>query len=158
VYSLVLIYHRALLVFLRASTLHDDGLPFKPCRLISHVTSTTILFELSKEALFPIATVVAPQVPPCILPGTLMTLVNHQGRSNTQDSVVHFYAISVWLPSDFVYLSYSTIQEIVASTRIEESSPFQLSGYPSCYTINASFIVSCASKPSFHKSRGKISF
>jgi hypothetical protein len=117
------------------------------------MTSRTILFELSKETLFLIATTVALQVSPCILPGTLMTLVNHQGQSNIQDSVVHFYAISVWLPSDFVYLSYSTIQEIVASTRIEESSPFQLSGYPSCYTINASFIISCASKPSFHKSR-----
>jgi hypothetical protein len=124
VYSLVLIYHRALLVFLRASTLHDDGLPFKPCRLISHVTSTTILFELSKEALFPIATVVAPQVPPCILPGTLMTLVNHQGRSNTQDSVFHFYAMSVWPLGDFVYLPYSMIQENVTSARTKSLPPF----------------------------------
>jgi hypothetical protein len=39
--------------------------------LISHVTSWIILFELPKESLFPITTIVAPQVPPCILLGTL---------------------------------------------------------------------------------------
>jgi hypothetical protein len=111
------------------------------------VTSTTILFELSKEALFLIATVVAPQVSPCILPGTLMTHVNHQGRSNTQDSIVHFYAMSVWPLGDFVYLSYLMIQENVASTRTKESFPIQLSGYPSCYTVNAPFIISCAPPP-----------
>jgi hypothetical protein len=115
--------------------------------LISHATSRTILFELPKETLFPIATVVAPQVSPCILSGTLMTLVNHHGRSNTNDSVVHFYAMSVWPPSDFMYLSYSIIQENVASACTKESSPFQLSSYPSCYAINAPFIVSCAPPP-----------
>jgi hypothetical protein len=145
--SLVLIYHRAMLVLLQASTLHGDGVPFKPCRLISHVTSTTILFELSKEALFPIVTIVAPQASPYILPGTLMTFVNHQGWSNAQDSVVHFYAMSVWPPSDFVYLSYSMIQENVASARTKESFPFQLSGCPFCYAVNAPFIVSCAPPP-----------
>jgi hypothetical protein len=91
--------------------------------LTSHVTSRTILLNLSKETLFPITTVVASQVSPCILPGTLMTLVNHQGRSNTRDSVVHFYAMSVWPPGDFVYLSYLIIQESAASTCTEESSP-----------------------------------
>jgi hypothetical protein len=110
------------------------------------VTSTTILFELSKEALFLIATVVAPQVSPCILPGTLMTHVNHQGRSNTQDSIVHFYAMSVWPLGDFVYLSYLMIQENVASTRTKESFPIQ-------HTLHH-FLCS----PSFHKSRDKISF
>jgi hypothetical protein len=95
--------------------------------LISHTTSRTILFELPKETLFPIGVIVAPQVSPCILPGTLMTHVNHQGWSNTQDSVVHFYATSVWPPGDFVYLSYSIIQENVAFIRTEESSSFQLS-------------------------------
>jgi hypothetical protein len=73
-----------------------------------------------------------------------MTLVNHQGRSNTQDSVVHFYAMSVWPPGDFVYLSYSIIQENVASAHPEESSSFQLSQYP---LFNISFIVSYALPP-----------
>jgi hypothetical protein len=136
-----------MLVLLRASTLHGDGLPFKPCRLISHATSRTILFELSKETLFPIATVVAPQASPCILPGTLMTLVSHRGRPDTQDSGVHFYAMLVWPPGDFVYLSYSIIQKNVTSAYTEESSPFQLSSCPSCYTVNAPFIVSCAPPP-----------
>jgi hypothetical protein len=127
--------------------------------LTSHMTSRTILFELSKETLFSIATIVALQVSPCILPRTLMTLVNHQGRSNTQDSIVHFYAMSVWPPGDFVYLSYSIIQENVTSAHTEESPPpFQLSSCPYCYTVNASFIVSCASPPSFHKSWDKFSF
>jgi hypothetical protein len=103
------------------------------------------MFELSKETLFPIATVVALQVSACIQPGTLMTLVNHQGRFNTQDSVVHFCAMSVWPPGDFVYLSYSIILENVASVHTKESSPFQLSGCRSCYAINATFTVSCAS-------------
>jgi hypothetical protein len=115
--------------------------------LILHTTSRTILFELPKEILFPIATIVAPQVSPCILPRTLMTLVNHQGRSNTQDNIVHFYAMSVCPPNNFVYLSYSIIQENVASARTEESSPFQLIVYPSGYTVNAPFIVSCAPPP-----------
>jgi hypothetical protein len=145
--SLVWIYHQALLVLLWASTLHGDGLSIKPCRLISHVTSRTILFELSKETLFPIATVVAPQASPCILPGTLMTLVSHRGRSDTQDSIVHFYAMSVWPPGDFVYLSYSIIQENITFACTEESFPFQLSGCPSCYAVNAPFIVSCAPPP-----------
>jgi hypothetical protein len=87
-----------------------------------------------------------------------MTLVNHQGQSNTQDSVVHFYGMSIWPTGDFVYLSYSMIQENVTSARTEESSPFQLSGCHSCYAVNASFIISCASSPSFHKSWKEISF
>jgi hypothetical protein len=45
--------------------------------LTLHATSRTILFELSKETLFLIATIVAPQVSPCILLRTLMKLVNH---------------------------------------------------------------------------------
>jgi hypothetical protein len=53
----------------------------------------------------------------------------------------------VWPPGDFVYLSYSIIQENIASTRTKESSPFQLSGCPSCYAINAPFIISCAPPP-----------
>jgi hypothetical protein len=36
---------------------------------------------------------VSSQVPSCILFGALMTLVHHQDRSNTQDSVVHFCMI-----------------------------------------------------------------
>jgi hypothetical protein len=91
--------------------------------LTSHTSSRTILFELSKETLFLIATIVALQVSPCILPGTLMTLVNHQGRSNTQDSIIHFYTMLVWPLRYFVYLSYSINQENVASARTEESSP-----------------------------------
>jgi hypothetical protein len=135
------------LVLLQASTLHGDGLPFKPCCLSLHATLRTILFELSKETLFPIAIVVAPQASPSILFGTLMTLVSHRGQSDTQDSVVHFYAMSVWPPGDFMYLSYSIIQENVASARTEESSPFQLIVYPSGYTVNAPFIISCAPPP-----------
>jgi hypothetical protein len=38
---------------------------------------------------------VSSHVPYCILPGALMTLMNHQHRSNTQDGVVHFCAMSV---------------------------------------------------------------
>jgi hypothetical protein len=114
--------------------------------LTSHVTSRTILFKLSKETLFRIATIVAPQASPCILPRTLMTLVN-QGQSNTQDSTVHFYAMSVWPPDDFVDLSYPMIQESVATTHTKESFPFQLSSCPSCYAVNAHFIVSYAPLP-----------
>jgi hypothetical protein len=101
--------------------------------LTSHTSSRTILFELSKETLFLIATIVALQVSPCILPGTLMTLVNHQGRSNTQDSIIHFYTMLVWPLRYFVYLSYSIIQENVASARTEESSPLS--------TVRLSFLL-----------------
>jgi hypothetical protein len=127
-----------MLVLIRANTLHSDSLPFKACRLILHATSRT---------LFPIATVVAPQVSPCILPRTLMTLVSHRGRFNTQDSIVHFYAMPVWPPGDYVYLPYSIIQENVTSAHTEESFPFQLFSCPSCYTVNAPFIVSCDPPP-----------
>jgi hypothetical protein len=132
---------------LQASTLHGDGLPFKPCCLSLHATLRTILFELSKETLFLTAIVVAPQASPGILFGTLVTLVSHRGQSDTQDSVVHFYAMAVWPPGDFMYLSYLIIQENVASAHIEESSPFQLSACPSGYTVNAPFIVSCFPPP-----------
>jgi hypothetical protein len=136
-----------MLVLLRASTLPSDGPPFKSCRLISHATSRIILFELSKETLFLIATVVVPQVSPYILPRILMTLVNHEGWSNTQDSVVHFYAMSVWPPGDSVYLSHLIILENIASVRTKESSCFQLSSCPSCYVVNALFIIFCAPPP-----------
>jgi hypothetical protein len=63
--------------------------------LMLHVTSRTILFKLSRETSFPIAIGVASPVPSCILHGALTTHVNHQDRSNTQDSVAHFCAMSV---------------------------------------------------------------
>jgi hypothetical protein len=44
----------------------------------------------------------------------------------------------------FVYPSCSIIQKNVISDCTKKSSFFQLSGCPSCYTINASFIISCA--------------
>jgi hypothetical protein len=82
-----------------ASTLHGVGPPSRHVMLISHVTSRTILFELSKETSFSIAITVTSHVPSCILPSALMALVNHQDRSNTQDSIVHFCTISVWSQS-----------------------------------------------------------
>jgi hypothetical protein len=93
------IYSFALLVlkgrWFWASTLNGVSPPLSHVMLISHVTYRTILFELSKEASFLIAIVVAPRMPSCILHGALTTLVNHQDWSNTQDSVVHFCAMSV---------------------------------------------------------------
>jgi hypothetical protein len=142
--SLVQIYHRALLVLLQASALHGDGPPFQPCR-----------FDLARDFMnHSVRVTKGIIVSNCYHCGSTSatlyptwdtkTHVNHQGRSNTQDSIVHFYAMSVWPPGDFVYLSYSIIQEDVASSRTEESSSFQLSRYP---LFNTSFIVSCALPP-----------
>jgi hypothetical protein len=56
----------------------------------------------------------------------------------------------------FLYPSCSAIQKNVTSDRTKKSSFIQLSGGPSCYVVNASFIVSCAPL-SFRKSQVEIS-
>jgi hypothetical protein len=49
-----------------------------------------------------------------------MTLVSHQGRSNTQGSVVPFCAMSVRSHRDFVYLPCSIVQENIISDRAND--------------------------------------
>jgi hypothetical protein len=68
---------------------------FEPCHVDLARDIKNHSVELSKETSFPVAIVVASQVPSSIQPGALTTLVNHQDLSNTQDSVAHFYAMSM---------------------------------------------------------------
>jgi hypothetical protein len=67
-----------------------------------------------------IAINVSSQVPSCILHGALMALVSHQGRSNTQGTVVPFYAMLVRSHRDFMYLPQSIVQENIIFDRVDD--------------------------------------
>jgi hypothetical protein len=83
------------------------------CLHIFHSQSSTLL----ESCLSLILVVVVLRLPSCILPGALIALVNHQGRSSAK-IVLSFSAPCQYdLTRDFVYPSYSTIQENIIFNR-----------------------------------------
>jgi hypothetical protein len=134
-------------VLLRASTLHGDGLPFQPCRVDLTRDFKNHYVRVIK------GNIVSDRYHCGSASVTLYPTWDPNDTCESSRGTILKIALFISMPCQYGLPVTLCIYLIRLSRRMSPPlaprslPPFQLSGCPSCYVVNALFIISCASPP-----------